>query len=378
MVLAACSSPGPGVTPVDGGHVDARLDAPAGDAPIPVDAEVRGREFAYVANYVAGISGFTIGADGQLVAMQPATFEPARHFFAVAAHPSLHVLFAAEYTEHAVDAYRIDPETGALAPIGDPIAIAHAAISIAVDPRGRFVYVGDFDETNLASYSLQTFAIDADGALSAQQIATLARGNAIDVIAAAPGGNIVYSEDASGGIRVYTVDPSGALTEHTDSPFAAQTVASGWLAFHPTKDIVYNARRNLNAFATTPATGALSALVGSPFGPGANADPGEVALAIDPRGRFACAVDMPAGTVTLHALHPDGTIAMPGTTYDAGTFAYSVAIDPDGRFVYVTTDFGNVAEFSVDPGSLALTPLTGSPLVGAVGNAPELVIVRGE
>src|SRR3569833_728097 len=132
MVLAACASPGPGVTPVDGGHVDARLDAPAGDAPIPVDAEVRGREFAYVANYVAGISGFTIGADGQLVAMQPATFEPARHFFAVAAHPSLHVLFAAEYTEHAVDAYRIDPETGVLVLFGVLFVFVLAVFSFAV------------------------------------------------------------------------------------------------------------------------------------------------------------------------------------------------------------------------------------------------------
>lgn len=377
MALVACSSPGPGVTPPDGGRPDARPDAPAGDASVP-DAGVSGREFAYVANYVAGISGFTIGGDGRLAAMQPATFEPARHFFAVAAHPSRRVLYAAEYTGHAVDAYRIDPDTGALALIGEPVAIAHAAVSLAVDPQGRFVYVGDFDETNLTSYSLHTFAIGADGALSAQPVATLARTNSIDVIAAAPAGNVVYSTDASGGIRVYTVDATGALTEHTDSPFAVQTVASGWLAFHPTKDIVYNARRSLNAFASEPGAGALTALAGSPFGPGANADPGEVALAIDPRGRFACVVDMPAGTLTLHALHADGTIEMPGTTYDAGTFAYSVAIDPDGRFVYVTTDFGNVAAFSIESGSLALAPLAGSPLVAAVGNAPELVIVRAD
>jgi len=373
FALVACSSPSKGVTSADGGDPDS---AQLGDAGSLGDAPVHTRELAFAANYVAGISGFEIQPDGQLVAMQPAAFEPARHFFGVAVHPSLPVLYAAEYTGHAIDAFRIDPHTGALALIGEPVAIAHAAIAIAVDPLGRFVYVGDFDEVELTHMSLQVFAIGADGGLAAQPSFTLPRTNAVDAIAAAPSGTTVYTTDAAGGIRAYTVADGGALSEPTDSPFAAQTVTGGWMTFHPTKDILYTARTTLQAFAAET-SGTLAAVEGSPFGAGANADPGEMALAIDPRGRFACVVDMPAGTVTVHALNADGAMAMPGTTYDAGTFAYSVAIDLDGRYVYVATDFGSVAAFAVDPDTLALTPLAGSPMISAVGNAPQLIVVRG-
>ena len=42
----------------------------------------------------------------------------------------------------------------------------------------------------------------------------------------------------------------------------------------------------------------------------------------------------------------------------------------------MATDFGNIAAFSIDPASFALTPLAQSPFVSVVGNQPEMVIFR--
>ncbi|HEY5949562.1 MAG TPA: beta-propeller fold lactonase family protein, partial [Kofleriaceae bacterium] len=345
LALVACSSH-PTVVNGDGGEStdDARpADGRSVDAGPTGDAGAGSTEFAYVANYLSGISAFAIQPNGELAGLPGPPFDAQVSFYAVALHPSRPILYAAEYTGHAVHAYQIDPEDGALSVIGQPIAIDHPAISIAVDPLGRFVYVGDFDDVDFANHSIRTFAIDeATGGLASDPLSSLPSPSHVSVIAPDPSGHFVYATDSDVGIRAFSVETSGKLSELTSSPFATTSARGGWLALHPTEPIIYNALRTLGAF-TVESNGALTALPGSPFAGGANADPGEIAVAVDPHGRFMCVIDLSAATLTVYTIRGDGSVAVPGSSYDAGTLAYGVAIDPDGRFVYVTTDFGNVA-----------------------------------
>jgi 6-phosphogluconolactonase (cycloisomerase 2 family) len=70
-------------------------------------------------------------------------------------------------------------------------------------------------------------------------------------------------------------------------------------------------------------------------------------------------------TVSGFSVQPDGSLApVPGSPYRTANPNFSVAADPNGKYLYVAA-LGNsgtsIQAFSIDQSSGALTPLAGSP-----------------
>jgi hypothetical protein len=86
-------------------------------------------------------------------------------------------------------------------------------------------------------------------------------------------------------------------------------------------------------------------------------------------------VDFPGGKVSVHAIEAGGGLAEVAGSPVAVPAAYSVAIDPDGRFLYVVTDGLGIEAFAIDGETFALSRVTGSPFP-ASRLQPEIVIVR--
>jgi 6-phosphogluconolactonase len=383
-VLACGGSGGGGGGTIDGGNrpTDA---ATVVDGPTGSDAGDGGggaAAFLFAAEYAGGLSEYSVDpGTGALAALPGSPFDPGAFLYAVAANAAGTAIYTVDYRAAKVTAYSVAPGTGAVAAIagGGVVTVGAMPISIAVDPLGRFVYVGHaFDSTADVPVAIDVLAIDpTSGALAAVEGSPFALGPSPDVLTPDPTGQVVYVTSSSGaGIDTLAVGSAGALTEAAGPRFGP-SVFGGWLAFHPNGHVLYNARGALNAVGVD-ASGTLSTVPGSPFGGAAAADPGSISLAIDPRGRFAYAVDHQAG-VFGYTIDATGDVVEPiahGVPVAAGFAPYSVAVDPTGRFVYVATDDGGmVVIFAIDPATGALNAVT-APSVAITGSQPELVFVR--
>ncbi len=113
--------------------------------------------FLYAAS--GALNGFSVGPDGALDLLDGSPFahdlqsEPAAPNVAI--DPQGEYLYATNLvTQHHVSGFAIHPTSGALAEVpGSPLTVA-GPYSVAIDPSGRFVFVG-IDNPQLGVYALQ-------------------------------------------------------------------------------------------------------------------------------------------------------------------------------------------------------------------------------
>jgi 6-phosphogluconolactonase len=125
--------------------------------------------------------------------------------------------------------------------------------------------------------------------------------------------------------------------------------------------------------------GALTPVPGSPFQAGQNLG----SAAVDPRGKFAYVTGssnvLGFGVVSAFRIGHNGALKpVSGSPFPAGQAPVSVAVDPTGKFAYVANlnsnvpGFGAVSAFSISSNG-ALTPVPGSPF--QAGLDPESLAV---
>lgn len=277
----------------------------------------------------------------------------------------------------SVSAFVSDTATGALTEVvGSPFKAGYGSVGIALDPSGKFAYV--------AGGGVSALTIDpATGALAAVDGSPFPAGDGPRSIAIDPSGKFVYVGGYTGyypvsGISALAIDPAtGALTAVAGSPFDTGSLSPYALAVDPSGKFVYAVSGgSIPVYAIDAATGALSAIAGSPFtstfeGGG---------IAIDPSGKFvyvggysryyweygvfALAVDPATGALAVAARYP----------FPAGDGPLSISVDPSGRFFYVASRSSNhVSAFLIDAATGALTAVAGSPF--AAGDEPSAVAV---
>jgi 6-phosphogluconolactonase (cycloisomerase 2 family) len=213
----------------------------------------------------------------------------------------------------------------------------------------------------------------------------------------------VKTNDVTGiGFQPVTVAVPGGVTIDTQvmaalagSPYSAgnETVS---VAVHPSNKFLFAANAagplgnggtglpvgsgNISAFSIDATTGSLTELGGSPYAlrplagaPSSPPSPGY--LAVDPTGKFLYAAcnAICLGTISAYAIGSDGSLTEvagspyysdPNVTLQTGGYAapFEIAIDPTGRFLYVTNNGSSrIGAFTIDGTSGALTPIAGSP-----------------
>jgi 6-phosphogluconolactonase (cycloisomerase 2 family) len=255
-------------------------------------------------------------------------------------------------------------------------------LSLALDPRGRFAYgVSPF------SQSIYIFKINQDTGVLTLSGEPLLVGPAPDhrapaFVAPEPSGRFVYvTQMAAGlptgnGIRAYSVDAtSGELTELSDSPFNEGNVVAGAVVFRPDGKFLFTSGGAVNAFAVDTDSGKLELVEGSPFSLDVGSDPWAPNITIDPQGKllYACNFGL-TRHVTGFAIDPvSGALEQtPGPITTAAP--YSIALGPEGRFLYVGDDNGEISVFRVSRPSGTLTKLDDSPFAFG-GLEPDFAFV---
>jgi YVTN family beta-propeller protein len=229
---------------------------------------------------------------------------------------------------------------------------------------------------NAGGGNISGFAIaQASGALSAVPGSPFAGGTLLlpQSMAVDPTGRFAYvtnSDPISTTVAGFAIDrATGALTALAGSPFKVGT-SPVMAKMDPTGKYLYvtNAQsNNVSGFAVDATTGALLAIPGSPFATGT--DP--TGLAIDPTGRFVYVANSVANTVSVFSIDPaTGALnQVTGSPY-ASIGALAIAVDGTGRYLYLASHSAtnNVSAYSIDPSTGALTSVPGSPFTS--GNGP--------
>ena len=301
----------------------------------------------------------------------------------VALHPIGNFVYATLRDSNAVAVYSFDLINGALSNTLVPCTCqtGPTPVSIAIDPAGRFAFVGHSDNGGVPG-GVSVYTINQrSGALTPVTGSPFAAGFLTTAVEVDPSGSYVYAVNTGGSstnVSAYAINRStGALsalgTVGTQLSPQAITFIKGTAPVQFVPKFVYVANQgsnNVSGYAISASTGALTAIPGSPFPAGASPQ----SVAIDPLGRFAYVsndgVAAADGSVSAFAIGGNGALTAVGTTAASLAKPGTLTVDPTGRYVHValkaaTTAATSVATFSINAnGSLTAQPgpLPQSPL----------------
>ena len=279
----------------------------------------------------------------------------------------------------AVLAFAVDPATGALNQTAlGPFPAGRAPNVLGIDPAGRFAYAANLYDGSASAYNIDALT----GALTEMSASPFALGSSTDPtptypssVAIDPSGRFAYFTipdlpvtdsvdvprfDPGLGVAAFTIDgASGALTAVPGSPFVAG-VEPASVAVDPSGSFAFvaNYTGGVSAFRIDSSTGFLSLVAGSPFGDGERLD----SIVTDPRGTFAYATGWDG--VTTLAIDSAGTLtvvaSVPFACSSSVNNIYSFAVDAHGKFVYQLCPSG-VWSYAIDATAGTLTEVPGSP-----------------
>jgi len=278
-------------------------------------------------------------------------------------------LYATRVNSSDVGGFRVDPTTGALVQIsGSPFATTTGCTSIAVTRDNRFAYTADFTRDQISA-----FAIDPNGSLVPVSGTPFAGPSAVLSLIAHPTADFLYATGQGGEVMVFAIDPlSGALgrvgsISIGNAPLFSAITYDGTFFYQ-----TISAMAQIAGFKVLP-VGTFTPVPNSPVSTATFPR----TIAIDPAGKFlyvtiTSSYAGPSNSVFAYSINAlDGSLTpIPGSPFTAGENPVSAAVDASGRFLFVannanTASGNSVSAFAIDYDTGALTAVPGSPFATA-------------
>jgi YVTN family beta-propeller protein len=250
--------------------------------------------------------------------------------------------------------------------------------SIAVDPAGKFAYVAS-QGCDLDGYVSMYTINPTTGALASIGPPLPTNDEFTDSVTVDPSGKFAYVASSGdvwdidfGSVVTYAINPTtGALTPTTGGIIGTGVNGTAELfnsvAVDPSGKFAYAADggafpagsfggdSSVSMYTINNTTGALTStgMIAAGYGPDS--------VAIDPAGKFAYVTNFDSNDVSMYTIDATtGALASTGTIA-AGPGPVSVAVDPAGKFAYVTNWTGNdtagsVSMYTIDATTGVLTP----------------------
>ncbi|MGC8212808.1 YncE family protein [Ralstonia solanacearum] len=263
--------------------------------------------------------------------------------------------YVANADDNTVQAFALDPATGAATGVGRPAAVGHGPVSLVADPAGTTLYV-----VNASDNTVTTLAIHPDtGAVSVSAPAVRTGASPLS-IARTPAGPFAYTANAGDNtLSIFKMSakaeapaPRGVV-QAGSNPYTVAVNGTGTFAYVVNAAMVSGAP-SVMAFAINGATGALV-----PAGSPAATGHAPFFIALHPAGRFAYVANFADDTLSVYAINgATGALAPAGSPVATGGNPFAIAIHPSGRFAYVANVFsGTISLFAIDARTGALTPI---------------------
>ncbi len=337
---------------------------------------------------IAGLYCNTMGflmdsADGSLAESNGSPFNNTSYPKSIIVDPTRRFAYIANYNDGKITCYTINPESGALAPIGSPVVAGAGVSSLAVHPSGKFLY-----SVNLLADNLSAFSIDqSSGALT--WIANYSLGNQPQRVVVDPTGRFLYvtvylaSEGTE--VAVFSIDSStGVLTKMTsdviDGGNAAVDSGVMGIAMHPSGKFLYLTFYNnstgilvqaitLNTSTGGYLTGQATRKYTNITSVGNSSD----VIEIDPTGRFLYIGMYSEKKIAIYAINQSTGDLTPASGSPFQLWPVSpvetpmaIGFDPKGKFAYIVTAepeptyTGKLRAYSMDQASGVLAE-SGAP-----------------
>jgi 6-phosphogluconolactonase (cycloisomerase 2 family) len=255
-----------------------------------------------------------------------------------------------------------------------PPVVGNSPNAVVLHPSGKFLYI-----VNSKGDSISIFNVAGDGTLTLSATPTTACCGPSAAAIDSSGNYLLVSNTFSQDVSVFAIGSGGAaLSPVQGSPFPAGPGPTDLKI--TSKNFVYVAIPNIEkveAFSLNPSNGFLTASSQPPVTAGAGLN----AIAIDPAGQFlytANTSDKTFGTVSaftidqssgdLTEIQGSPYCSTPGCT-GAGSFPGTLAVDPSGKFLYVSTpgSSSSIWGFTIAPATGQLAPVANSPFSLSAG-----------
>lgn len=303
----------------------------------------------------------------------------------LALHPSGKFLYLSNHETEDISAFRLDPATGALAPIdADPntdgiqnFPVAGQVGAIAFDRSGKFLYGATSGIAEFTVDQTTGFLTEIDTDPNAAGIEEFPNpGTGTTSLAVDPSNKVLYAvNEGSNDIITYTIDPAtGALAaiDRIAARFPASlafSIGTSPAVYSPAAAyVVDSGSSQLSSYSIDAASGALSAL-GSPVDTGAA--PNSVAVAST--GKFAYVANSASNDISAYTVDSTGALTPvdsdPNTAgvqnFAAAAGPFSIAVDPSSHFVYAADSAGGaVSAYQINTTTGALVAMAGRVLAG--------------
>ena len=292
----------------------------------------------------------------------------------LALSPNARVLYAARRSEPmAVASFRIDTNTGALAPLGEA-PLPHSMAYVATDRSGRWLLS--------ASYGGHLVAVSPIGADGVAQAATqvVPTGPNAHAIVTDASNRFVFATILGAGVvlQMRFDSATGQLTPNEPPSFAVRAGAGPrHLAWHPGGRwlcLLNELDASIDVFAFDAAHGTLAhRQTVSSVPPGFDGTPWAADLHFSPDGRFFFGSDRRSNTLVTFAVDAASGHLSPLGHTPVPAEPRGFNITPDGRWLIVAGQAsGRVGVFSIDALTGALTAV-GEHAVGGGPNWVESV-----
>jgi 6-phosphogluconolactonase (cycloisomerase 2 family) len=385
-VLTQPSNPTQSCSVIGGGGTVATVNVTS----VNVSCGVAGR-FAYVTNNglnnVDSVSGYSINQlNGMLTPIAGTPVAAGHTPQALIANPNGSFLYAGNFpgpVAGSFSVYAINSTSGALSPIaGSPFSTASSAINMTIVPSGNYMITADFGTMGVSVYALNTIT----GAPTL--VTSIPFAGSPTCVAVDPNGRFVYLGTLGGSpgtnagtIRAYELNATtGGLTALSGSPYITTNAGFRDVKIDPTGRFLFavSTFSGVHVYTLNSTTGAITPVAGSPFVTSVAGN----SLAMDPTGNFLYIAHDSSGSgalVSAYSVNQTTGALTPvaGTPVPSFDRPFGIATDPSGNYAYVTNPLSNVISvFALNKTTGALTS-NGSPIAnGTDTNPARIVIVR--
>ena len=275
----------------------------------------------------------------------------------LAFHPSNNVLYSANEGGGTVEAFTVDIATGKLTSLGKQSAQGSGPCHLGLDPKGRFIYISNWNSGDLAVYHLKkngSFGALAD---TIQNFGIGKQEPHMHSIIPSSDGKFLYASDMGvDKILIYEIDLETGKLKPAAKPLIQLPEGAGPRHFVISDNgkfaySVAELNNNVTVYSVNSSTGALNLIQTIPTLP---ATFSQISYAADihfsPDGRFVYASNRGHDSIVIYAVDKQsGLLSLVAHESSGGKHPRNFLIDSKGEFVLVTNkDSDNVVVFTRD------------------------------
>ena len=370
--------------------------------------EQRSGAIVYVANRGSNsVSGFTLNpSTGGLAPIAGSPFQDVRTPSAIAVSANGLFAYVANNETNTVTAYQVGT-SGALLFVDstagnpNPVSVGTAPRALAISKDSQFLYVANSGSDDVTVLKIGTGGVLTNVAQKEGRTKPVSAGVSSPIaLAVAPNGRFLYvATSTSNMVTAFQVDSSGVLTLIPEARPGTNPLSSGGtgitgLALSPNGQFLYvtnGTSHNVTAFKVEssglltliPPTGSNPILTGG-------TSPNGIVVAADGAHLY---VANGGGTVSTFSIGSDGFLTLvpaggaaqnPVPAPATGLTPVSLAISPDGQFLYVANRItsgsgGTISAYTILSESGTLVPVTqllGNPF--RAENSPSAIATLGQ